>query len=220
MSNKTLNLNSSLYQYMLSISLREPPILQSLREETANLASHAMQISPEQGQFMAFLIELTGAKKTLEIGVYTGYSSLAVALALPDNGRITACDINNETSAIAKRFWKTAGVEHKIDLRLAQALETLEQLIAQEEANTFDFIFIDADKQNYANYYEQSLKLARPGGLILIDNVLWDGKVANSEHHDKQTEAIRALNQQLFTDKRVTMSLLPIGDGLSLLRKR
>ncbi len=220
MSNKTLNLNTSLYQYMLSVSLREPPILKSLREETAKLSSHNMQISPEQGQFMSFLVELIGAKRTLEIGVYTGYSSLAVALALPDDGRITACDINPETSTIAKRFWQEANVAQKIDLKLGPALETLTKLIDEGESNTFDFVFIDADKQNYANYYERALSLVRPGGLILIDNVLWGGAVADPKNHDKQTEAIRQLNQNIVNDPRVSVSLLPISDGLSLLRKR
>ncbi|MDQ8039041.1 MAG: class I SAM-dependent methyltransferase [Rickettsiella sp.] len=220
MSNKTLNLNALLYQYMLSVSLREPPVLKSLREETAKLPSHEMQISPEQGQFMAFLIELIGAKKTLEIGVYTGYSALAVAFALPCGGRITACDINAETSAIAKRFWQKAKMEHKIDLILAPALETLNDLIARGESNTFDFVFIDADKQNYFNYYERSLSLVRPGGLILIDNVLWSGRVADSTNHDSQTEAIRSLNQKICEDKRINMSLLPLGDGLTMVRKR
>lgn len=220
MSNKTLNLTPSLYDYMLSVSLREFPILKALREETAKLPSSVMQISPEQGQFMAFLIRLMGAKKTLEIGVYTGYSSLAVALALPDNGQIIACDISTETSAIAKRFWIKAGVEQKIDLKLAPALETLDQLIEQGGSNTFDFVFIDADKFNYANYYERSLSLARPGGLILIDNVLWSGKVADLKDHDKQTEAIRQLNAMIYHDERVNLSLLPLGDGLTLVQKK
>jgi predicted O-methyltransferase YrrM len=220
MSNQTLNLTPQLYQYMLSVSLREPAILKSLREETAKLSSHNMQISPEQGQFMAFLVELIGAKKTLEIGVYTGYSSLAIALALPDDGRITACDTNAETSAIAEHFWKKADVAQKIDLQLGPALETLTKLIDKGESNTFDFVFIDADKQNYANYYECALSLARPGGLILIDNVLWGGEVANPKNQDKQTEAIRQLNKSIVNDQRVSMSLLPISDGLSLIRKR
>lgn len=220
MSSKTLNLTPSLYDYMLSVSLREPAILKSLREETAKLSSSVMQISPEQGQFMALLIGLIGAKKTLEIGVYTGYSSLAVALALPDNGQIIACDISTETSAIAKRFWVKAGVEQKIDLRLAPALQTLDQLIEQGASNTFDFAFIDADKYNYTNYYERSLALVRPGGLILIDNVLWSGRVADPKDHDKQTEAIRQLNTMIYQDERVNMSLLPLGDGISLVQKR
>jgi caffeoyl-CoA O-methyltransferase len=220
MSNQTLNLNDSLYHYMLSVSLREPAILKSLREVTAKLSSHAMQISPEQGQLMRLLVELIAARKTLDIGVYTGYSSLLVALALPDNGRVIACDINAETSSIAQDFWQKAGIAHKIELKLAPALETLDYLIQQEESNSFDFIFIDADKQNYLNYYERSLTLARPGGLILIDNVLWNGQVANPEAHDKQTVSIRTFNKALFEDKRVTISLIPIGDGLTLARKR
>jgi predicted O-methyltransferase YrrM len=219
-SKQTLNLTPSLYHYMLSVSVREPAILKSLREETAKLPSSVMQISPEQGQFMAFLIGLIGAKKTLEIGVYTGYSSLAVALALPNNGQIIACDINTETSTIAKRFWREAGVEQKIDLKVAPALETLNQLIENGASNTFDFVFIDADKQNYANYYEHSLTLVRPGGLILIDNVLWSGRVADPSDHDKQTEAIRQLNAMIYQDERVNLSLLPVGDGISLLQKR
>lgn len=220
MSNQTLNLTPQLYRYLLSVSLREAPILKSLREKTAQLSGHEMQISPEQGQFMALLVELIGAKKTLEIGVYTGYSSLVVALALPADGRIIACDISTETSNIAKSFWQKAGVTEKIELKLAPALETLDQLIEQGETNTFDFVFIDADKQNYSNYYERSLSLVRPGGLILIDNVLWSGRVADSKNHDKQTEAIRQLNQKISEDKHVSMSLLPLGDGLTLVRKR
>ncbi len=220
MSNQTLNLTPQLYQYLLSVSLRETPILKALREKTAQLSGHEMQISPEQGQFMALLVELIDAKKTLEIGVYTGYSSLAVALALPADGRIIACDVNTETSNIAKSFWQKAGVAEKIELKLAPALETLDQLIKQGETNTFDFVFIDADKQNYSNYYERSLSLVRPGGLILIDNVLWSGRVADSKNHDKQTEAIRQLNQKISEDKHVSMSLLPLGDGLTLVRKR
>lgn len=215
-----LNLTPTLYRYMLSVSLREPAVLKTLREETAKLSSSGMQISPEQGQFMAFLVGLMCAKKTLEVGVFTGYSSLAVALALPDNGQLIACDINTETSTIAKRFWKKAGVEQKINLKLAPALETLDQLIEQDGSNTFDFAFIDADKQNYANYYERSFTLVRPGGLILIDNVLWSGRVADPKDHDKQTEAIRQLNASIYHDKRVNLSLLPIADGLTLVQKR
>ncbi|MFZ0218993.1 MAG: class I SAM-dependent methyltransferase [Candidatus Aquirickettsiella sp.] len=220
MTNQTINLSDTLYQYMLSVSLREPDILTSLREITRKLPSHRMEISPEQGQLMAFLIELTGAVKTLEIGVYTGYSSLAVALALPETGKIIACDINKETTAIAYKFWQKANVAHKIDLQLAPALETLDSLINQNHSNSFDFIFIDADKQNYLNYYERSLTLLRTGGLMLIDNVLWDGKVADASVHDKQTLALRAFNQTIYQDKRVSMCLIPISDGLTLIRKR
>jgi predicted O-methyltransferase YrrM len=220
MTNQTINLNDTLYQYMLSISLHEPAILKSLRETTRKLSSHGMQISPEQGQLMALLVKLIGAKKTLEIGVYTGYSSLVVALALPETGKIIACDINTETSAIAQDFWQKAGVGHKIDLKLAPALQTLDSLIKQNYSNNFDFIFIDADKQNYLNYYERSLTLLRPGGLIVVDNVLWRGRVADTHVHDKQTLTIRAFNKTIYQDKRISMSLIPVGDGLTLIRKR
>jgi predicted O-methyltransferase YrrM len=205
---------------MLSVSLREPALLKSLRETTYRLSSHGMQISPEQGQLMAFLIELIAAKKTLEIGIYTGYSALVVALALPETGKMIACDINNETTSIAQDFWQRAGVAHKIDLKLAPALETLENLIKQNHSNSFDFIFIDADKRNYLNYYEYSLTLLRPGGIILVDNVLWSGRVAEEGTYDEQTLSIRAFNQAIHQDKRVNLCLLPIGDGLTLLRKR
>lgn len=220
MSNQTINLNDTLYQYMLSVSVHEPAILKSLRETTQQLSSHGMQISPEQGQLMAFLIELTGAEKALEIGVYTGYSSLVVALALPEMGKIIACDINKETTFIARDFWQKAGMAHKIDLKLAPALETLDSLIKQNHTNSFDFIFIDADKQNYLNYYERSLALLRPGGLMLVDNVLWSGRVVDAHTHDKQTLAIRAFNQTIYEDKRISLCLMPIGDGLTLIRKR
>lgn len=219
MSNQTINLSDTLYQYMLSVSVREPAILKSLRETTYQLSSHGMQISPEQGQLMAFLIELTGAEKTLEIGVYTGYSSLVVALALPEIGKVIACDINTETTSIAQDFWQKAGVSHKIDLKLAPALETLDNLIKQNQSNSFDFIFIDADKHNYLQYYERSLTLLRPGGLMLVDNVLWSGRVADTHAHDKQTLAIRAFNQAIYQDKRISMCLIPIGDGLTMVRK-
>ncbi len=179
-----------------------------------------MQIAPEQGQFMALLIELLGATKTLEIGVFTGYSSLRVALALPPNGKIVACDVSEEYTAIARRYWQTAGVADKIDLRLAPALETLDQLLASGQAETFDFAFIDADKQNYEGYYERSLQLVRRGGLIAIDNVLWSGQVANPQDQDNSTLAIRAFNDKLHHDERVSLSLVPIADGLTLAFKR
>ncbi len=179
-----------------------------------------MQIAPEQGQFMALLIQLIGATKTLEIGVFTGYSSLCVALTLPPTGKIVACDVSEEFTAIARRYWQTAGVADKIDLRLAPALETLDQLLASGQAETFDFAFIDADKENYDRYYERSLQLVRPGGLIAIDNVLWSGEVADPQVHDNNTLAIRALNDKLHHDERVTLSLVPIADGLTLALKR
>jgi caffeoyl-CoA O-methyltransferase len=179
-----------------------------------------MQISPEQGQFMRLLIELLGAKKTLDIGTFTGYSALSVALSLPENGQIIACDTSIEWTDIAKRFWDRAGVSHKISLKLAPALNTLDTLLAEGQANTFDFSFIDADKENYMAYYEKSLALVRPGGLIAIDNVLWSGQVADPTIQDTDTIAIRALNSKILMDDRVTMSMVPISDGLTLARKK
>ncbi|HIK03419.1 MAG TPA: class I SAM-dependent methyltransferase [Trichormus sp. M33_DOE_039] len=219
MSSQTIGLDQQLHSYLLSNSVREPEILQKLREETANHPRAIMQISPEQGQFMRLLVELMRAKKTLEIGVFTGYSSLAVALSLPDDGQLIACDVSEEFTAIAKRYWQTAGVANKIDLRLAPALETLDTLLAQGHNETFDFAFIDADKENYLNYYELTLQLIRPGGLIAIDNVLWSGKVADPQIQDPNTQAIRSFNQKLHDDHRVTISLLPMGDGLTLALK-
>jgi len=220
MSKKTLGLDNQLYDYLLSASLREPEILRHLRQETADHPRALMQIAPEQGQFMALLIQLIGATKTLEIGVFTGYSSLCVALALPPTGKIVACDVSEEYTAIARRYWQKAGVTDKIDLRLAPALETLDQLLASGQAETFDFAFIDADKENYDHYYERSLQLVRPGGLIAIDNVLWFGQVADPQVQDNNTLALRALNDKLHHDERVTLSLVPIGDGLTLALKR
>jgi len=220
MSKKTLELNNQLYEYLLSVSLREPEILRNLREETNKLPMARMQIAPEQGQFMALLMQLLGAKKTLEVGVFTGYSSLVVALALPPEGKVIACDIDDKYTNIAKKYWEQAGVTNKINLYLAPALETLEMLIKQGEAGTFDFAFIDADKNNYEKYYERSLELIRPGGLIAIDNVLWSGQVADPQIQDKRTEAIRFLNQKLHLDERINLSIVPIGDGLTLALKR
>jgi predicted O-methyltransferase YrrM len=220
MTKKTLGLDNPVYDYLLSVSLREPNILQQLRDETAHLPMAMMQISPEQGQFMALLVQLLGATKTLEIGVFTGYSSLCVALALPPNGEIVACDVSEEYTAIARRYWQAAGVADKIDLRLAPALDTLDKLLAAGQDETFDFAFIDADKANYEKYYERSLQLIRPGGLIAIDNVLWSGKVADAQVQDNQTKCIRAFNEKLYHDERVTLSLVPIADGLTLALKR
>jgi len=204
----------------LATSVREAPVLARLREETAKQASARMQISPDQGQFMALLAELIGARQCLEIGAFTGYSALAVALALPGDGRIITCDIDQETTAIARRFWAQAEVDHKIDLRLAPALETLEILMAEGAAGGFDFAFIDANKEDYDCYYEAVLGLMRPGGLIAIDNVLWGGAVADPHKQDQDTRAICALNAKLKGDERVSLSLATIGDGLTLARKR
>lgn len=219
MSNKTINLTEQLHQYLLDVSLREPGILKTLREETASLPSANMQISPEQGQLMALLVQLMGAKNTIEVGVYTGYSALAVAMALPDNGQIVACDISEEYTSVARRYWMQAGISEKIDLRLAPATETLSKLIEEGKSSTIDFAFIDADKENYARYFELCFELLRPGGLIAVDNVLWNGAVIDSDNQDVDTCAIRAFNQQLLSDNRVAISMIPIADGLTLARK-
>jgi len=220
MSRRTLALDDPLYAYLLSVSLREPDVLRRLREETAGHPQAAMQIAPEQGQFMGLLVRLLGARKCLEIGVFTGYSALAVALALPFDGRLVACDVSEEFTAIARRYWEEAGVDPIIRLHLAPAVETLDGLLADGEGGTFDFAFIDADKVNYAGYFERALELLRPGGLVVVDNVLWDGKVADATVNDPDTAAIRALNESLLGDERIDLSLLPVGDGLTLARKR
>ncbi|MEM8640307.1 MAG: class I SAM-dependent methyltransferase [Cyanobacteria bacterium P01_G01_bin.54] len=220
MNSKHLPLDDSLYKYLLSNSLREPDLLSELRRETAGLPTARMQIAPEQGQFLALLVRLLGATRTLEVGVFTGYSALVVALALPEVGQVVACDIDERSTAIARTYWQRAEVAHKIDLRIAPALETLESLIAAGESGRFDFAFIDADKRSYGAYYERSLQLVRPGGLIAIDNVLWSGRVADPGEQDPRTVAIRDFNQQLYNDERIDLSLLPIADGLTLARKR
>lgn len=220
MSNRSIVLTDSLYEYMTDVSLRESPLLLALREETSELTQRAMQISPEQGQFMALLARLTGARRCLEVGVFTGYSSLVTALALPDDGSIVACDVSEEWTAVARRYWREAGVAHKIELRLAPATETLDDLLAQGRAGTFDFAFIDADKTNYLAYYERTLALLRTGGLALVDNTLWSGRVADPEVADADTVALRHFNEVLHRDERIDLSLLPLGDGLTVVRKR
>jgi caffeoyl-CoA O-methyltransferase len=220
MTNRSISLTDSLYEYLLSVSLREPDLLRRLREETAALPNARMQIAPEQGQFMALMVQLTGARHCLEVGVFTGYSSLAVALALPDGGRIVACDVSEEWTTVARRYWSAAGVAHKIDLRLAPALETLEGLLAAGEAGSYDFAFLDADKENYLRYYELALELVRPGGLIVADNTLWSGRVIDLSNDEAATVALRRFNETLHTDDRIDLSLVPVGDGLTLARKR
>lgn len=220
MSNKTIPMTDELHEYMLTVSLREPALLTQLREETAALSERSMQISPEQGQFMQLLVKLLGVQKVIEIGVFTGYSSLAVALALPEEGRIVACDVSAEFTSTARRYWATAGVAHKIALCLAPAVDTLRHLLAQGQAGQYDFAFIDADKPNYPHYVELVYQLLRPGGLIAIDNVLWSGRVADPTNQEESTLALRELNQQLHQDARFDLSLVPIGDGVTLLRKR
>jgi len=218
-TNKSGLLSSSIYQYLLSVSLREPQILTRLREKTYQYPEAIMQISPEQGQFMSLLVQVLGAKNILEIGTFTGYSALWMALALPDTGKIMTCDISKDYTALAKRYWETAGVASKIELRVAPALTTLEQLLSSEQGWQFDFIFIDADKTNYEAYYEKGLQLLRQGGLMAIDNTLWEGRAADSTVQDPDTVAIRALNEKIYQDSRVQLSLLPMADGITLVRK-
>jgi predicted O-methyltransferase YrrM len=219
MSRRTLEVDDELYAYLLRHGLREDPAQTALREATARHPHAGMQISPEQGQFMALLVKLTGTRRAIEIGVFTGYSALTVALALPDDGYLLACDISAEYTRVGKPFWAQAGVAHKIALRIAPAGETLDGRLAAGEAGSYDFAFIDADKTGYDGYYERCLQLLRPGGLIGIDNVLWAGAVARPAE-DPDTAALQALNRKLHGDARIDLSMLPIGDGLTLARKR
>jgi predicted O-methyltransferase YrrM len=220
MSRHTINVDEAVSRYIVEHSVREHPVLAELREATAGMPHAGMQISPEQGQLMALLVTMLGARRTIEVGVFTGYSSLAVALALPADGRVVACDVSEEWTAVARRYWKKAGVADKVDLRLAPALATLDAMLAAGEAGRYDFAFIDADKGNYAGYYERCLKLLRSGGLIAVDNTLWNGWVADPAHAEDDTRAIRAFNEKLLADERIDLSLVPIGDGMTLARKR
>lgn len=219
MSNRTLNLTEQLYQYLLDVSVKETAVQKTLRTATQSMQQSNMQIAPEQGQFMAFLVKLIGARKCLEIGVFTGYSALSVAQVLPSDGKIIACDVNQEWTDMARTYWRNAGVEKKIDLRIAPAVETLQQLLDDAGQSSFDFAFIDADKANYDRYYEMTLRLLRSGGLVVIDNTLWGGDVADIRVQDEDTRAIRELNKKLLHDRRVDMTLLPVADGLTLVRK-
>ena len=220
MKRKTIGLDDALYDYVVATTLRDDDILARLREETGKLEWGRMQIAPEQGQFMALLTRLVGARNAIEVGVFTGYSGLSVARALPEDGRLVACDVSEEWTAVARRYWKEAGVDGKIDLRLAPATETLDALIAEGGAETFDIAFIDADKANYDAYYERCLTLLRPGGLIMIDNVLWGGAVIDEADQSEDTKAIRALNEKVGKDDRVSCVMLPVGDGLTLAMKQ
>ena len=211
--------DDDIYDYLKTVSLREPPLLKRLREETATLPGSIMQIAPDQGQFMALLAKITGVKKAIELGVYTGYSSLAVALALPPKGRIIACDIDNEYTNIAKRYWAEGGVADKIDLRIGPALDTLNVLLEIGEADSYDFAFIDADKSQYDDYYELCLKLLRVGGLIIVDNVFQQGKVVTNSNANESVRAICTFNMKLLKDDRVDISLIPMSDGITLARK-
>ena len=219
MSNRTISIDDRLYSYLLDVSLREHRVLQELRAETMTLEMSNMQIAPEQGQFMGLLLQLAGARRYLEVGTFTGYSALACALAMGEQGKVDALDISRDWTAIAEHYWERAGVRDRIELHLAPALETLERL-AGSQAGHFDAVFIDADKTEYAAYIEQSHTLLRSGGFMMIDNVLWDGAVADEAEQDDDTRAIRAVNAALATDERWDISLVPIGDGLTLARKR
>jgi caffeoyl-CoA O-methyltransferase len=205
-----------LSDYLRSVGFREPDVLHHLREETAALPRAGMQISPEQGQFMSLLVQFGGVKKAIEVGTFTGYSSLCVAMAMPPEGRLIACDVSEEWTSVARRYWAQAGVQDRIELRLGPALDTLDAIRAQGVDGTFDFAFIDADKANYAGYYERILPLLRVGGIVAVDNVLWSGQVADDSVHDTDTDALRAFNRKLREDSRIHLSMLPIGDGLTL----
>jgi len=219
MARRTLDLDDRLYDYLLKVGVRESDLLKELRAETSKLSSAGMQIGPDQGAFMHLLAGLIGARRALEIGTFTGYSSLCVASALPADGKLICCDVSEEYTSIARNYWRRAGIESRIELRLGPAVATLDQLI-EAKVPEFDFIFIDADKANYVNYYERALKLVRTGGLIAIDNVLWGGDVADPKVDDEDTRAIRALNDKISADERVILSMIPLGDGLTLARKR
>ena len=220
MSNRTLRLDDRTYEYLLTHSLREDPALAALRAETASHPRVHMQIAPEQGQFMQMLVRLSGARRAIEVGVFTGYSSLAVMLAMPRDARLLALDVSEEYTAVARRHWRAAGVADRIELVIAPARDTLDARLAKGEAGQYDFAFIDADKTGYLEYYERLLKLLRPGGLIVVDNTLWNGEVANPENRDADTEALRAFNEALHGDPRIDLALLPVGDGLTLARLR
>ncbi|MDT4861369.1 O-methyltransferase [compost metagenome] len=220
MTNRTLSLDDSLYRYLLDVSLRETPLLKRLRDETAQLANAQWQIAPEQGQFMALLVRLSGARRILEVGTFTGYSALCMAQAMGEEGRMICCDLPGDYNATAERYWREAGLAGRIEQRLAPALDTLAALEAEGQAGSFDLIFIDADKANYPAYLEYALRLLRQGGLILFDNTLWSGRVLEQNPDSEDTRAIQALNLALKDDQRLDLSLLPLGDGLSLCRKR
>ena len=220
MSRKTLPLDDRLSDYLLGVGVREPELARALREETAGRPESNMQIAPEQGQFLDFLIRALGVRRAIEVGVYTGYSALITALALPADGELIACDINPEWTAIGQRYWRQAGVADRIRLHLRPAQDTLNALIGAGESGRFDFAFIDADKEGYPDYFEACLKLMRPGGVIAVDNTLWSGHVANPAVQDADTAALRAFNATRHADSRVDLCLLPVADGLTLLRKR
>jgi caffeoyl-CoA O-methyltransferase len=220
MANKTMGISDDLAAYVVKVGTREPDVLARLREETAAIPQHNMQIAPEQGAFLALLVELIGARRCIEVGTFTGYSSTAVALALPDDGQIVCCDVSEEWTSLARTYWAEAGVTGKVDLRIAPATETLDQLVAGGQEATYDFAFVDADKAGYDAYYERLLRLVRPGGLIVFDNTLWGGDVLDTDPSDEDTKALQALNAKLARDERITLCLLPVADGVTLARRR
>ncbi len=220
MSNQSIGLSDELHDYLLDVSLREPEVMQRLRAETADHPRSKMQIAPEQAQFLQFLVRLIGARRTLEVGVFTGYSSLAVAMELPPTGTLVACDVSEEYTQVARRYWEKAGVTDRVDLRIAPAEETLTALLEDSQEGTFDFAFIDADKTNYDTYYEQSLQLLRPGGVIALDNIFRGGRVADPEVEDESVRAIQRLNEKLHNDERIDLCVLPLADGVTLAMKR
>jgi predicted O-methyltransferase YrrM len=220
MADRTIGISDDLAAYVRELGAREPAVLTRLREATAALPQHRMQVAPEEGAFLAMLVELTGARRCIEVGTFTGYSSTAVALALPADGRLVCCDVSEEWTAIARRHWDEAGVADRIDLRIAPAVETLDGLLADGEEGSYDFAFVDADKTGYDGYYERLLRLVRPGGLIAIDNTLWGGRVLDRDTEDEDTRAIQALNAKLRDDERVSLVLLPLADGVTLARRR
>jgi predicted O-methyltransferase YrrM len=220
MANRTMGISEELAAYVVDVGVREPEVLTRLREETAAIPQHGMQIAPEQGAFLAMLVELVGARRCIEVGTFTGYSSLAVALALPGDGSLVCCDVSEEWTSVARRYWEDAGVASKVDLRIGPASGTLEQLLDDEGEAGYDLAFVDADKSGYDGYYEQLLRLVRPGGLIVLDNTLWGGHVLDTAPEDDDTRAIQALNTKLSTDDRVTLCLLPLADGVTLARRR
>ena len=220
MANKTLGISDELADYVVKVGTREPDVLARLRAETAALPQHDMQIAPEEGAFLAMLVELMGARRCIEIGTFTGYSSTAVALALPDDGKLLCCDVSEEWTSVARQYWDQAGVAAKIDLRIAPAAETLDELLAQGEEDSYDFAFVDADKRGYEGYYERLMRLVRRGGLIAFDNTLWGGEVLDKDTEDTNTRAIQALNARLAEDERIKVCLLPVADGVTLARRR
>jgi caffeoyl-CoA O-methyltransferase len=220
MANKTMGISDDLAAYVVKVGTREPDVLARLREETAAIPQHNMQIAPEQGAFLALLVELIGARRCIEVGTFTGYSSTAVALALPEDGQIICCDVSEEWTSLARKYWAEAGVAGKVDLRIAPAAETLDQLVAGGQEATYDFAFVDADKAGYDAYYERLLRLVRPGGLIVFDNTLWGGDVLDTDPGDEDTKALQALNAKLAHDQRITLCLLPVADGVTLARRR